>query len=165
LFDNIFKDVNVSYDIEFAPCMFGNEIKLEMKLINNDKPLIGSTVFRTPIAEGYSIDLNILFDKGSYKLKQAYREKLEVIITLMKLNPSLEIIIEGHSDRLGTENVNLKLSKSRANEVKKFITSKNINEKRIKTIGYGSSRPLFEYAENSNENSFNRRIQIVVSKP
>ena len=58
--------------MEFAPCMFGEEITLEMKLKSDDEPLIGRTVFRSPLVEGYSIDLNILFGSNSSTIDDAY---------------------------------------------------------------------------------------------
>ena len=67
-----------------------------------------------------------------------------------------------HSDKLGNENINVKLSKQRANAVKKYLVKKGISPERIKTKGFGSSMPAFSYGAGSSENSLNRRIQIVI---
>ena len=164
LFNNIFEDVHVSYDLEFAPCMFGEEITLEMKLKSDDEPLIGRTVFRSPLVEGYSIDLNILFGSNSSTIDDAYYEKLNGLVNLMKFNTSLEILVEGHSDRIGSEQKNLALSKSRAESVKNYLVTNGVEKNRISTEGYGSSKPAFDYQEGSDEEPYNRRIQIVVTK-
>jgi outer membrane protein OmpA-like peptidoglycan-associated protein len=164
LFNNIFEDVLVSYDLEFAPCMFGNEITLEMKLTSDTDPLIGRTVFRTPLTEGYSIDLNVLFDSNSSRIDDLYFEKLNALTNLLKFNTTLEILVEGHSDRTGSEDKNLTLSRSRAAAIKNYLVSQGIDKNRITTKGFGSSKPAFEYAPGSNEEPFNRRIQIVITK-
>ena len=62
LFDNIFQDIILSYDLEFVPCLFGDDVQLEMKIVSNDISLKGQTIFRTPLTEGYTIDLSINFD-------------------------------------------------------------------------------------------------------
>ena len=65
LFDNIFQDFYSSYDLEFSPCMFGDEIEIEIKMKGiEDNPVIGTSVFRSPPEEGFVIDLNILFHKN-----------------------------------------------------------------------------------------------------
>lgn len=162
LFDNIFQDIILSYDLEFVPCLFGDDVQLEMKIVSNDISLKGQTIFRTPLTEGYTIDLSINFDRSSAKLKTDHFERLETMYNLMNFKPALKIMVEGHSDKLGNENVNVKLSKQRANAVKNYLVKKGISPDRIKTKGFGSSMPAFSYAAGSSENALNRRIQIVI---
>ena len=101
LFDNIFKDLNSKYDLEFSPCMFGEEIELEIKLKDiDDDPLVGNTVFRSPEEEGFAIDLNILFDVGKSDIKSEYYEKLDNLIKYMRYK-DFKIRVEGHTDRQG----------------------------------------------------------------
>ncbi len=164
LFDNIFKDVAVSYDLSFVPCTFGSEITLEMKLKSDTSNYVGRTIFRIPFTEGYTIDINILFDNNNFKIGEQYHEQLNDLVNIMKNNPALEIIIEGHTDRSGNEKANQLLSENRAKSVKEYLVSKGIESTRLQTIGYGSTRPAFEYVDGSNVNSNNRRIQVVISK-
>jgi len=162
LFDNIFQDVILSYDLEFVPCLFGDDLELEMKIASNDLVFEGKTVFRTPLAKGYAIDLSINFELNSAKISPSHADRLETLYNLMKFKPTLEILVEGHSDRLGNEKLNISLSNQRASSVKKYLISKGISSSRIKVKGYGSSKPAFDYAPGANENPLNRRIQIVV---
>jgi outer membrane protein OmpA-like peptidoglycan-associated protein/uncharacterized protein YegL len=162
LFDNIFKDIILSYDLEFVPCLFGDDVELEMKIASNDVVLKGKTVFRTPLAEGYTIDLTINFDRNSATIIPSHTDRLETIYNLMEFKPTLEILVEGHSDQLGNEKLNISLSNRRASSVKKYLINKGISPSRIKIKGYGSSKPAFDYAPGTNENPLNRRIQIVV---
>lgn len=164
LFNNIFDDVILSYDIEFVPCFFGENIELEMELFSNDLSYIGSTVFRTPLKKGYTIDLSIEFDLNSSKINSSHIKKLNSLVQLLSFNKNISIIIEGHSDRLGSEASNFKLSKDRAESVKAYLQTNGVNQSRIKTKGFGSSKPAFSYKEGSDINPKNRRIQIVIDE-
>ncbi|MDG1014508.1 MAG: OmpA family protein [Flavobacteriaceae bacterium] len=162
LFDNIFQDIILSYDLEFVPCLFGDDVQLEMKIVSNDLVLKGRTVFRTPLTTGYTIDLSINFDNNSANISPKHTRRLETIYKLMKFKPTLKILVEGHSDRSGSEKINISLSNKRASSVKNFLVGKGISSNRIQVKGYGSSNPAFDYAPGTNENALNRRIQIVV---
>ena len=114
------------------------------------------------MAKGYAIDLSINFELNSAKISPSHADRLETLYNLMKFKPTLEVLVEGHSDRLGNEKLNILLSNQRASSVKKYLISKGISSSRIKAKGYGSSKPAFDYAPGANENPLNRRIQIVV---
>ncbi len=75
----------------------------------------------------------------------------------------MSIEIQGHTDNVGNEETNLKLSQERAEEVKKYLVLKGISAGRISAKGFGSSRPI---ADNSDENgrSKNRRTGLKVLK-
>ena len=162
LFDNIFKDLDSKYDLEFSPCMFGEEIELEIKLKDiDDDPLVGNTVFRSPEEEGFAIDLNILFDVGKSDIKSEYYEKLDNLIKYMRYK-DFKIRVEGHTDKQGNSNVNKRISLERANSVKKYIVSNGISESRVNAIGYGEDRPAYNYVGDSEVNELNRRIEIVI---
>ena len=81
----------------------------------------------------------------------------------MKDNPTVEIQLEGHTDNQGDFNLNLQLSQDRVTEVKKYLTSKGIDEKRISVKGWGSTKPV---ASNVTEDKrkLNRRVEFVVVK-
>ncbi|MDB2631679.1 OmpA family protein [Flavobacteriaceae bacterium] len=164
LFNNIFKDVALSYDLEFVPCFFGENITLEMKLTDGDYSFTGQTIFRTPIEKGFSIDISVEFDINSSKINKNDYQKFNSLYSLMSYKPDLKIIIEGHSDKLGNESKNIKLSKARAESVKMHLINRGISPKRISTIGYGSSKPAFGYEPNSSINPKNRRINIVIDQ-
>ena len=164
LFNNIFKDVALSYDLEFVPCFFGENITLEMKLTDGDYSFTGQTIFRTPIEKGFSIDISVEFDMNSSKINKNDYQKFNSLYSLMSYKPSLKIIIEGHSDKLGNESKNIKLSKARAESVKMHLINRGISPNRISTKGYGSSKPAFSYEPNSLINPKNRRINIVIDQ-
>ena len=162
LFDNLFREVELSYDLEFVPCLFGNNVTLEIALSKNDNKYVGQTVFRTPISKGYGIDLDIVFDLNSSKVKPRNYQRLDSFVHFLESNSTVEILVEGHSDRIGKEEDNVALSLKRAESVKEYLTRAGIDESRIATEGLGSSKPAFPYLEGSDVNPNNRRIQVVI---
>ena len=162
LFDNVLSDVNLSYDLEFSPCMFGEEIEIELKVKGIDNSIIGKTVFRSPADEGFSIDINILFKNNSSVIQKTNHDKLDQLVQLMNYRPEMKILVEGHTDRLGSKESNQLLSKKRANSVKKYLVEKGISLNRIDTKGFGSDKPSYSYLGNDTVNELNRRIEIVI---
>ena len=162
LFDNVLSDVNLSYDLEFSPCMFGEEIEIELKVKGIESTVSGKTIFRSPADEGFSIDVNILFKNGAWTIQKINYDKLDQLVQLMNYRPDMKILVEGHTDKLGSEKTNQWLSEKRANSVKEYLLKKGISEYRIETKGFGSSKPAYSYY-NSDVNELNRRIEIVIT--
>ena len=162
-FENIFLDIDLNYEIAFSPCKFGDELTIELKLKGLEKPLIGQTFFATPIRSGYTIDLNILFDPASSKINEdKYGENLDQVSQLLKSRSDLNIIIEGHTDKVGRESYNKDLSLKRAEAVKKYFVNLGISENRIETKGFGWSMPAYPYINGEKENALNRRITLKI---
>ncbi len=164
LFDNILVDIGLNYELEFSPCMFGDQIEIELSLQGLEKPLTASTFFSTPPKEGYSIDLNILFPEAGAQIDQASDlEELEQLLLLMRAKTDLRILVEGHTDKVGAEKYNLDLSLRRANAVKEYLVKKGIDTGRIETKGYGWSSPAYPYQGTEKENPLNRRIEVKIA--
>ena len=72
------------------------------------------------------------------------------------------IILEGHTDRSGTEKYNLNLAELRAKNVKEFLLKKGMEEKTIITKIYGESKPLVHTKDGIKEPR-NRRVKIEIS--
>lgn len=103
---------------------------------------------------------NLLYKTGSAQLPDTVKE-LNVLHEFMTNKPNVVILVEGHTDNVGSNRINDALSKRRAESVKKYLVKKGINPKRIKTIGYGERRPI---ASNATEwgRRLNRRTEIVI---
>ncbi len=157
-------DIGLNYELEFSPCIFGDQIEIELSLQGLDVALTASTFFSTPPKEGYSIDLDILFAEASAKIEQAADlEELDQLLLLMKTKLALRIVVEGHTDKVGLEKYNLDLSLRRANSVKEYLVQKGIDSSRIETKGYGWSTPAYPYQGAEKENSLNRRIEVKIA--
>lgn len=102
---------------------------------------------------------NLQFESGKSVIKPESYPLLTDLIEIMKLKGSMKIEIAGHTDSDGEADANQLLSKQRADAVKNHLISKGINAERIKTIGYGESRPI---ADNSTlqGKATNRRTEI-----
>jgi len=88
----------------------------------------------------------------------------EINRTFLALNeyPQTTIMIEGHTDNVGTEEYNLKLSKNRAEAVKDALLARGIDPARLQTVGFGESKPI---ADNTTEKGrqMNRRVKVVIT--
>jgi OOP family OmpA-OmpF porin len=104
---------------------------------------------------------NVYFDTGRSSLKQASFKALGDLVEVLKLKSTMLIEIQGHTDNVGKEEENQKLSQDRAAEVKTYLVSKGIDAKRIKVKGYGSSMPIADNATDTGQ-SKNRRTSLSV---
>ena len=79
----------------------------------------------------------------------------------MKNKPKVTILVEGHTDNVGNNKSNDALSLARAESVKKYLVTKGIESRRIKTKGYGKRKPI---GDNNTEEGrrLNRRTEIVI---
>jgi uncharacterized protein YegL len=163
LFDNMLLDIGLNYELEFSPCMFGDEVEIEIAFKGLESPLKANTFFSTPAKEGYTIDLNILFREASAELEQAADlDELEQLRLLMQYKPEIKVLIEGHTDKVGGEKYNLDLSLRRANAVKSYLVDRGIDAKRMETKGFGWAQPAYPYAGDDKENPLNRRIEVKI---
>ncbi len=103
---------------------------------------------------------NLLYKTGSADLPDSVQE-LEVLTEFMMNRPNVVILVEGHTDNVGSNSLNDKLSLQRAESVKRYLVKKGINSNRIRTKGYGKRKPI---ASNTTEwgRKLNRRTEIVI---
>ncbi|UTA66798.1 OmpA family protein [Emticicia sp. 21SJ11W-3] len=127
---------------------------------------IRRTISLIPIKEGEKIVLNnLFFNQSKFDILAPSFPELARIIDLMKEYPTMEVLIEGHTD--GADDnlmLNVKLSQDRANEVKKYLVEKGgINPARIQTKGWGPSRPIASNAIEETRKK-NRRVEFSILK-
>ena len=104
------------------------------------------------------VNLGIEFDTDSAKIKSKDLAKFEKFVAYAKKMEGKDIIIEAHTDDIGSEKYNKGLSYRRAMSVKKQLVKMGINADRITTIGYGETQP--KVANTSAENrQINRRAE------
>jgi outer membrane protein OmpA-like peptidoglycan-associated protein len=104
---------------------------------------------------------SILFDTGKYDIKPSGRAFLDRIATMIRTQTKNNIVIEGHTDSVGSNAFNQELSEMRALSVKKALIDRGVNKNRIKAEGYGASHPV---ADNGSEagRRLNRRTDIII---
>lgn len=91
---------------------------------------------------GFVVLKNVFFETDSYELKPESKAELQKLIEFLNQNPTVAIEISGHTDTVGTEDYNLKLSKSRAEAVYNYLIDNNIDAARMTYAGYGFSKPM-----------------------
>ena len=101
----------------------------------------------------------VLFNIGSAVLHATGKSELDKLVAFMNEHPTINVILEGHTDNTGGTELNQKLSEKRAEAAKAYVVSKGINADRIKTEGYGETKPI---ADNNTATgrSQNRRVHV-----
>jgi outer membrane protein OmpA-like peptidoglycan-associated protein len=107
---------------------------------------------------------NVLFEYNKAELKPGAMRNLYPLVTFLRDYPDRTLLIEGHTDSLGSDAYNLELSRSRALAVENFLVLNGISRDRIVTRGYGKDYPV---ASNTTEagRQQNRRVDVIVSHP
>ena len=108
-------------------------------------------------------DLGVNFAFDSYKITPKYLEEIKKVAEFMGENPSYRVVLEGHTDSVGAEAYNLKLSEKRANAVAKALEDLGVSASKITTIGYGEAKPI---ADNKTKEgrAENRRVEAKFNK-
>ncbi|VAX18859.1 hypothetical protein MNBD_IGNAVI01-1892 [hydrothermal vent metagenome] len=140
--------------------------KVEKMLDNNiPKEIVTEKVVIKPAAKSNSemLLMGVNFEFNSSRLTPESYPVLYHVAQRLKEFPELKIEIDGHCDSIGTVEVNQRISLERANVVKNYMVERGIDESRIKTVGYGFSRPI---ADNSTPEgrAMNRRIEFRIVK-
>lgn len=115
-----------------------------------------------PIEKGAKVILNnIFFDTGKATLSPQSRVELEKAIDLMKVNPSMKIEVGGHTDNVGDDALNMKLSHDRAKSVREYLVNGGIAADRLQAKGYGELNPIATNDTDDGRKS-NRRTEFVI---
>lgn len=117
-----------------------------------------------PLSIGTTVLLdNVMFRQSTAVLVEESSPSLDKIALMLKENPSMEIMLTGHTDNQGSSRANIKLSQERVEAVKSYLVSRGIDPARIQGKGFGGTRPL---ASNANEESrkLNRRVEFTILK-
>ncbi|MEO6190601.1 MAG: OmpA family protein [Saprospiraceae bacterium] len=116
------------------------------------------------IGEGIVVEFNekILFGFDQSNLTNLSKSNLDKLIVVLKEYPETNIQIQGHTDDVGTEKYNMKLSKKRSSSVKNYIQTQNINSSRLSIKGFGETAPHYSNATSDGQ-SQNRRVDFLIT--
>jgi outer membrane protein OmpA-like peptidoglycan-associated protein len=104
----------------------------------------------------------VLFASGSYELRPQAREALAKLSGIVATQPGLKLAVEGHTDNVGSEETNQKLSAQRANTVRDFLVKQGLNGDNITAVGLGPAGPIASN-DTAEGRGANRRVEIIVS--
>jgi outer membrane protein OmpA-like peptidoglycan-associated protein len=106
--------------------------------------------------------LTINFDFNKTNILKSDTAQLKKAIEFIKKYPGSKIKLEGHTDSIGSEKYNQKLSEKRAEATKAYLAEKGgIETSRMSTIGYGKSKPIAPN-KTSKDRAKNRRVEILI---
>ncbi len=117
-----------------------------------------------PIEAGTKVEMNnIFFEFGKASLKPESYPELNRIANFFKTNTKLISEVSGHTDNVGSDEVNNRLSQERADVVRNYLLTQGVPAERISAKGYGKNRP--KVANDTPENqAINRRVEFEILK-
>jgi outer membrane protein OmpA-like peptidoglycan-associated protein len=114
-------------------------------------------------ARGLIVNMSdVLFDFGKFTLKPGAREKLAKIAGIIVSHPGLKLQVEGHTDSVGGDDLNQRLSEQRANAVREYLVGQSVADDSITARGFGKARPVATN-DTASGRQLNRRVELVVS--
>ena len=134
--------------------MDAQEAKLRQKLAGT-----GVSVTRQGDNIVLNMPGNITFKTGSSDLNADFYKVLDGVGIVVEEYDKTLIVVEGHTDNVGTDDMNQSLSERRAMSVGQYLTSKGVNGQRVMAAGFGESRPIASNDSDSGR-SQNRRVEV-----
>ncbi len=124
--------------------------------------LIESSADTIPFSKGDIIELsNIHFESNSYGLNDSTKQELNKLYHLLVQYPTLQVKINGHTDNIGKEKTNLRLSGLRAKAIVDYLIEKGVDKDRLAFEGYGEYTPLQPNTTKEGR-SENRRVEFEI---
>ena len=127
---------------------------------NNGCPEVPGEQVQKTLAS-YAKTIN--FEYGKSSIKAEATETLQAIVEILVNYPNANFVIEGHTDNVGSEKFNQKLSEQRALSIVNFLISNGVDSSRLSSVGYGETSPV---ATNNTQEGMaqNRRVEVKLDK-
>ncbi|HWQ56804.1 MAG TPA: OmpA family protein [Bryobacteraceae bacterium] len=114
-------------------------------------------------ARGLIVNMaDVLFDTGKHSLRPLAREKLAKVAGIVSGHPGLRLVVEGHTDSVGGEAYNQRLSEDRGEAVRGYLTGQGMPESSVTAKGFGKMQPVASN-DTAQGRQQNRRVEIVIS--
>jgi outer membrane protein OmpA-like peptidoglycan-associated protein len=102
---------------------------------------------------------DILFDFNSYALRPESRDTLRELANNFRQYPDEQISVEGHTDNVGSDDYNQRLSQQRADSVRNYLVDQGVPNERVTSAGFGKSQPKAGN-DTPEGRQLNRRVEI-----
>jgi len=166
IFLDIYRSLRNFYKISYkAPEYYGiHRVKLGLDF-SSDTIICDGEYDTAPLGPGFDVSdgfkYPIQFDFNSSIVREESMIRIDELAELMQRYPKLRLEIQGHTDNIGGEEFNQRLSDARAKSVMQEMIKRGIEEKRLRARGFGMSQPV---APNDSERNraLNRRTQFIV---
>jgi outer membrane protein OmpA-like peptidoglycan-associated protein len=124
---------------------------------------LNSVLQTTDSPRGLVVNMaDVLFDFAKYDLKTDAKIKLAKLGGIIQAHPGLHLAIEGHTDNIGSDEANMKLSQQRADTVRDFLVEQGLTADTVTAVGLGKAEPVADNSTNDGRQK-NRRVEIIVS--
>jgi outer membrane protein OmpA-like peptidoglycan-associated protein len=105
---------------------------------------------------------DVLFDTAKFSLRPAAREKLARVGGIISGHPGLRLEVEGHTDSVGADDYNQRLSEHRGEAVRDYLTQQGMQGSSVTTRGFGKTQPVASNDTAAGRQQ-NRRVELVIS--
>ncbi|HSX70877.1 MAG TPA: OmpA family protein, partial [Pseudomonas sp.] len=113
-------------------------------------------------AENVRVELDVKFDFDKSVVKEESYGDIKNLADFMNQYPQTNTTVEGHTDSVGTDAYNQKLSERRANAVREVLVNQyGVGSERVGSVGYGESQPVADNATEAGR-AVNRRVEAEV---
>ena len=117
-------------------------------------------LYEKMLTDGKFVTTGIRFDVNKAIIKPESMGVINYVFSMMNDNPGLNFSVEGHTDSDGDDSLNLKLSEDRAKAVADLLISMGISQNRLKTAGWGESKPTSDNSTPEGKAN-NRRVEFI----
>src|ERR1051325_2227267 len=105
---------------------------------------------------------DVLFDTAKYSLRPLAREKLARVAGIVSGHPGLRLDVEGHTDSVGGDDYNQRLSEQRGAAVRDYLTQEGMPAASVTAKGLGETQPVATN-DTAKGRQQNRRVELVIS--
>jgi outer membrane protein OmpA-like peptidoglycan-associated protein len=114
-------------------------------------------------ARGLIVNMSdVLFDTGKFSLRPLAREKLAKVAGIVAGHPGLRLDVEGHTDSVGGDEYNQKLSEDRGEAVRGYLAAQGMAAGSVSAKGFGKTQPVASN-DSAEGRQQNRRVELVIS--
>ncbi len=148
---------------------FSKTVQVSTKGLGN-RDSVMNDVFLTKLELNKDYTLkNVLYEFGKATLTESSKEVLDTLFAILTENPTFVIELSSHTDGIGSETSNLKLSQQRAESCVSYLIGKGIAKERMVPVGYGKSKPKApnqteDGKDNPEGRALNRRTEFKILK-
>jgi outer membrane protein OmpA-like peptidoglycan-associated protein len=152
------KETNDSLEVKKA------ELEVEIKKLELAKARRDLLVQETQDRLNMQLEGDVLFDVGKAVIKDSAIPKLRQVALILQEYPKGEVIVTGYADSTGSPDINVPLSRTRAEAVKTYLLEKSgVSSERVIARGLGEEQPVASNTTSAGR-QLNRRVEISVSK-
>lgn len=106
----------------------------------------------------------VYYDSGKATVKAESVAVLDEVLDILSQFPEYYLVVDAHTDSVGSDELNLQLSKDRAAEVKKYLVQKGVDENRIVARGWGENRLIIANETTEEDRAKNRRTEFILTR-